>query len=503
MKSKGKKILIVVYIIYSIFASIFWIYGAIRAFQSQRTAAHKEKESEVFEESQAQAEALPSSEPEPEAAESETPPEAEEQPMPEPESEEETAASILSMEPLALCDLYAESGARVTFQCFYADASDYHWEYYDMVARDWVQIKEVQSGRDDLGRQVFFVCMDATEENDGAILRCRVSFPDGEEIIDTACLYVLDREIMSVSVGELSMDAEKYVYIHTIPVTIEYADGTTEELIGLSGMHFLQRTEKSVEESISPTGNPIETVVTVIAEVDYRCADYGENAVELRYHPLGLSETKKIDVAATFTGTDQNPPVISQVDFSDYRIGTEMSAEVTVTIMAEDDITPYPMLQYAVLPKGQELTDEEWGNRNCFKKIFNQNGTWVIYCRDQYGNIGTYEKDIIIGDPDAPEILSVTLEKDGWQTENTICVDAQDVLSLSYQYSCAETGEDSGFITRNTYEIKDNGTWTIRVKDAAGNITSEQLYVSSIDRQSPVINGIFQAQTNAEGGTEN
>ncbi len=445
-----------------------------------------------------QEEGQPLSEPErgdaesdPEGAESE-PEDAES----EPELPQEETAAVLSTEPLALCDLYAEPGARVAFQCFYNGATDYQWEYYDVMARDWSQVEKVQSGVDELGRKISFVNADATDENNGLMLRCRISFPDREAITETACLYVLNKAIAGVSVEDVSV-AEKYVYIHTIPVMVEYADGTTEKITGLAGMHFLERTEKSVEESVSPTGNPIETVMTVITETDYRHSDYGANEIALRYHPAGLTEAKKMDITAIITGTDQNPPIISWVDFSDYRTGTVPSEEVTVTVMAEDDITPYPLLQYAVLPKGQELTDEEWENRNCFKKIFDQNGTWVIYCRDQYGNIGMYEKDIIIGDPDAPEILLVTLEKEGWQTENTICVDAKDVLPLSYQYSCAETGEDSGFITRNTYDIRDNGTWTIRVKDAAGNITSEQLFVSGIDRQSPVINGI-STQTQKE-----
>ncbi|MCM1103263.1 MAG: immunoglobulin domain-containing protein [Clostridium sp.] len=439
----------------------------------------------------------------------ELPPDLEQESEPEtepPEKAEEEAAVTLSAEPLALCDLYAERGARVTFQCFYSGAEDYRWEYYDMTVRDWSQIEDVQSGVDGLGRQVSFVCLDAADENDGAVLRCRISFPDGEEITETACLYVLEQSVIDVSVADLSMDAEKYAYIHNVPVTVRYADGTEEEITGLSGMHFLERMEKSIEESVSSTGNLIETVTSVITEADYQYSGYGENEVTLRYHPAGLPE-KKIDVTAVLTGTDQNPPVISYVDF-EHRIGTEISAEVTVTVTAEDDITPYPLLQYAVLPKGQELTEADWCNRSCFKRRFDQNGTWIVYCRDRYGNIGIYEKDIIVGDQEAPEILSVVLEKEGLQTSNTIRVEAADVLSVSYQYSCAETGEDSGFITRNEYEISDNGTWIIRVRDAAGNTASEQLYVSSIDRKSPVINGIFtQAQTTntegAEGGTEN
>ncbi|MDE7239107.1 MAG: hypothetical protein K2N41_05280 [Lachnospiraceae bacterium] len=411
--------------------------------------------------------------------------------LPEPEQPEEKTVAVLSYAPLALCDLYAERGTTAAFQCFYDGAEEYRWEYYDITVRNWAEIEDVQSGYDDLGRQVSCVNVEASNENNGIMIRCRISFPDMDvTITETACLYVLDKSVRGVTVGDLYTDAQKYIYIHMIPVTVTYEDGTAEEITGLSGLHFLETEVKNVEEGVSLAGNPIETVTTVITETDYQYFDYGANEVNLRYHPAELSE-KKIDIAATFSGTDQNPPVISHVDFSDYKISSGAdSVEVLVTIMAEDDITPYPFLQYAILPKGQEPTEADWRNRNCFKKEFDQNGTWIIYCRDQYGNIGSYEKNIIVSDSDAPEIASVTLEKEGWYSSNTIRVQASDALSLTYSYSCAETGEDSGFIARNEYEITSNGTWIVRVMDAAGNLSTEQIYVSSIDTQNPVINGI-------------
>lgn len=410
----------------------------------------------------------------------------------QPEEQQEEII-MLSSEPVMLHDLYAERGENVVFQCFDAEAESYIWEYYDMAVRNWAEMEGI-SGYDDMGRQVSGVTIEASEENDGTMLRCRILFPEDREVIETACLYVINKVITDIAVEEMSMDAERYVAIHTIPVLVEYADGTTEEITGLAGLHFLKETEQNVTEGVSFSGNYMEIITTAIAEVDYLYAGYGENKVQLRYHPRGVNE-KKLDIETMFHGTDQNPPVISQVDFSDYRISADSdSVEIMVTVMAEDDITPYPMLRYAVLPKGQELTEEDWNNRNCFNHIFDQNGTWIIYCRDQYGNVGFYEKDIIVSDHEAPEILSVTLEREGWQPSNTIQVDAEDVLSVTYSFSCAETGEDSGFIAQNCYEITQNGTWTVRVKDAAGNISAGQIYVSGIDGQSPIILGISTQQ---------
>lgn len=417
--------------------------------------------------------------------------------LPETEDQPEVIAAVTS-DPVMLHDLYAERGERVTFPCFRDGAESYAWEYYDMTIRDWAEMEGV-SGYDDLGRQISCAVVEASEENDGLMLRCKISLPEGEVITETACLYVFDKGIAGITLEDISTDAETYVSSRMIPVIVEYADGTTEEITGLSGLHFLQEVEQSVEESETLSGNCVEIITTAIAEVDYLYPEYGENQVRLRYHPRGLN-AKKMDAGMIFYGTDQNPPVISQVDFSDYTIGTDEDdqAEIMVTVMAEDDITPYPLLQYAVLPEGQEAAEADWHNRNCFNAVFDQNGTWVVYCRDQYGNVGSYEKDIIVSDHEAPEILSVTLEKDGWQTANTIQVEASDDLSVTYSYSCAETGEDSGFIGRNYYEITHNGTWTVRVRDAAGNVSSEQIHVTSIDSQVPVILGITTQQNNRE-----
>ncbi len=402
--------------------------------------------------------------------------------------------AALSQDTISLCDMYAEHGTTVIFKCFYEDAAAYRWEYYDMGKRDWCVIEDAQIEYDELYRQVSYIYMKASDENNGIMIRCHIFFDDTrEDIIESAFLYVLDKTVRNVSAEDAFLNAEQYVNILSIPVNVEYEDGSNETITGLSGLHFLNITEQAEDESVSIMGNLTETVTMTVSENDYAFINLGEQEVRLRYR--NDLEKKKTEFTAKYTGIDQNPPVISQVDFSDYEVSTvDEPVAVTVTITAEDDMTPYPLLQYAILPFGKEPKEKDWITNYHFTKEMNNNGAWIIYCRDQYGNVATYEKDIIVIDNKKPVILSVSLEKEGWQSANTIKVDASDALSLTYSFSCAETGEDSGFIDRNEYNISENGTWKVRVMDRAGNISETNIFVTEIDNQCPIIIGIQEVR---------
>lgn len=83
--------------------------------------------------------------------------------------------------------------------------------------------------------------------------------------------------------------------------------------------------------------------------------------------------------------------------------------------------------------------------------------------------------------------LSVQLEtEEKWCQKNSIIV-TTDALPAEFFYSCAETGEDSGWIKENEKEVFSNGTWNVMVRDAAGNIAAAEITVSNIDKQPPVI----------------
>lgn len=107
------------------------------------------------------------------------------------------------------------------------------------------------------------------------------------------------------------------------------------------------------------------------------------------------------------------------------------------------------------------------------------------------GNIATTDQELIV-DSKAPVIsLRLQNEKD-WCKENTIYVSAEDSLQVEYRYICSASGEDSGWIKESSKKVSANGTWTIQVRDAAGNTAEQEITVDNIDTRAPVIRSITE-----------
>lgn len=200
-----------------------------------------------------------------------------------------------------------------------------------------------------------------------------------------------------------------------------------------------------------------------------------------------------MDAVVMMIAEDRTPPEIKELSIGDFDVSTiDQPVPVTITIIAEDEVTAYPELAYAFLPEGEEPEEEDWITGNSTLDVsITQNGTWVAYCKDENGNIATQERDMIVVD-NKPPVVNLSLEYDTWCSENRIIVEAKDRLSMEYCYSCTQTGEDSGWIARNEYSITQNGIWKVKVKDAVGNVTEQEISVDNIDHQAPVIRRITE-----------
>lgn len=401
----------------------------------------------------------------------------------------EDMQEALTDEIVSISDVYAEENSIVIFRSFYPDAVSYSWEIYDMTIKDWTAVSEedVTSGMDELYRNVSSFWITATQENNEMMIRCTIDFATEESITDVATLYVLDKQIEKLTAEDFCTDCGKYVSITEIPVEVTYTDGTSEILIGLNGLYFLQ-SEESTEFSTTISGNAVETVTTVNTSCEYTFLDVEEKETTIRYQNGDHTE----DISMKLIGEDLSAPKIASCEISEFEISNiDKPVPVTVSIVADDNNTPYPYLEYAFLPEGQEPQDTDWIEKASFDVEITQNGTWIAYCRDKSGNMATAEKDIIAVDNKAP-IISIQLLNEVWCKSNTIIVDVTDRLSVEYYFSCAETGEDSGWIDRNEYEVKGNSTWKIKVRDAAGNVTEQEIEISNIDNQMPIIQGITE-----------
>ena len=423
------------------------------------------------------------------------------------ESENDTEDSVLDDEPdpggdmqeeqetqeaLKLTDIYAENGDTAVFKCYDSGAAAYEWEYYDMSSNKWnaAAEEEIQNCLDELGRNISGYKVKAEESMNGTMVRCTIHFqaPDRENEIQEASFFILPDKIKKISLEEFTADANVYLGTKELPVKVFYTDGTDETITGLNNLYFVIFEEKK-DQSVSISGNRVETTTLTTTECDYLYTGMKEQEQLIRYHPDGSEG--EIEALAVITGKDELAPVISEITVSPYEISsTDGPVTLSVNIKAEDNVTPYPNLEYAFLFSGQEPTDADWIKKASFDAEIERNGIYTVYVRDSSGNTAQMEKEIITVDMKAPVIKSVTLiNETGWCKSNTIQVSAQDTSDMMYCYE-SRAGESSGWITYNEYTVDANGIWTIHVKDAAGNISDTEVEITNIDKEAPVIHNI-------------
>lgn len=427
--------------------------------------------------------------------------EAEPEPLstqnPDADTEDESAAPVeldeklLTDLPVRLSDIYSSSGSTAIFKCFDVDAESYEWEYYDVSAKEWktAEPSRIQSSRDELNRMVSSLQVEANQDRHGFMVRCTLHFKGKEDETQTACLFILKDKVKEIQTDDFVAAANTYVSAQELPVRITYLDGSQEEITGLNDFYFLT-SEEEKDYSTSVSGNRIETTTLIKTECVYFYADQDvEQAPVMRYR---AGESDEIETTCKIIGKDLLPPVISDVTISPYEVSNiDQPMTVSVTIFAEDDLTPYPELEYAFVLAGEEPKEEEWIKKPAFDVCIERNGIYIAYARDGAGNTSQTEKEIITVDTKAPVIQSVSLAAaSGWCRSNTIMVEAQDAGAISFCFENKSEGITSDWITFSEYSVDRNGTWLVRARDEAGNISETEILVSNIDREAPVILGI-------------
>ncbi len=381
-----------------------------------------------------------------------------------------------------LTDVYAEKDSLVVFRCYYPEAIKYVWEVYEDGRWTPAQEDEIVQRVDELYRHVSTFITTADREKQ---VRCRISLMSGAPALEEANLYILPQKISSISADSHVAKAGEYLDSLSIPVTVTFADGKKDTITGLNGLYFWEEKEASAEQSTTETGNIKETVTTVYAASEYRYTALGEEEGKLHY--------QEQEIPILLIGEDQTAPEILELAVSEYQLsnGSDASDPIKVTFRAEDDMSLQSTLEYAFLPEGTEPQEGDWSREASFEVDITENGIWTAYCRDESGNIATQEKELIAIDREAP-VVRLTLETaaGSWCQENRIIVEAEDASTVQYCYSCTSLGIDSGWISSNTYTVKENCTWKIQVEDAAGNLTEEEVSINNIDAKPPVILGI-------------
>lgn len=404
-------------------------------------------------------------------------------------------------ESIMVADIYCIVGDKASFYVYEADTAEYMWEYYNQKTAQWDDISNltdacVTQELDEYYREVSVLNIPAKEEYDGMAFRCITENQDSEKEIPNGVLYVIQPFDELTVPEEYKTNAMKLLYANEIPVTLSYKDGDDMEIKGLQGLYFCY--EVSSTENISKDFNEVtKTVTTVSKEERSYMTMPGDNPIVVRYR--NAKDTMDYDI--NIIGVDETAPVIESYEVNEFVLlskDSEDGTEITVDIQATDNCTDTSSLLYCFALDGEQVpASDEFTDNNTITIQTNTNGMYAVYVMDEAGNIAKETTELIVVDSKAPEIVSVSLEypdMNQWKESNVIHVEAEDKTALLYQYTCK--GTDSGYIRDNFYTVLSNGTWTISVKDAAGNIATKEVEITNIDHKPPTILNISQKNNN-------
>lgn len=410
--------------------------------------------------------------------------------------------------PVIPQDTYVLKDMEGKIKCYVPDAEEYIWEYYNSEEKAWKFASEnkninLQGDTDEFNRNISTLVLWGTEENKELMVRCRVKAGDKEvfqleeslseenapEESYTASFHVLPytvADIISMNIEKTEAEAGTYLSTIDIPITIKTDEGE-ETVTGLDGLFFCISKDVSGAVEKKADGTTVETVTTTSIEKEYSFIEVGENDVMIRYR----GSEQGIDMEAVIVGMDNIPPEI-EITLSEYEITSKESkngVNITAEIMAKDNYTPLTKLQYAFKPQKEKIEDSDFGKSSKLPLSVKDNVVWTAYVRDEAGNTGTKDIEIIVTDQKAPVIESVVLEEEdgGWHKENVIAVTATDKTETEYCYTNEEGNVNSGWMIENKYTVTRNGIWKVSVKDAAGNESSKEITVENVDSMPPVI----------------
>ena len=425
------------------------------------------------------------------------------------ELEEQESEALLD-DAVEISDVYCMEGTAAFFYTYEPSADGYEWEFYNKNLADWsnvLELNDVRTGfqKDSYLRKISILKVPGSKAYDGMKFRCRIA---GQDNVPTGSLHLIAPFDAIEVPEEYQADANKLLYTNDIPVTIVRGE-EEEEIKGLQGLYFC--FDVSSTEAVTKDENEVtKTVTTVSKEERSYMTMPGDNPIVLRYHDeSGVESDHDINII----GLDNTPPEILSYEIRDYEVSaadTEEGVTVTVDIIAEDDCSDASELRYGFAPMpesedGNESSEDyvpdnvELTEDSSISIETNTNGVYAIYVMDAAGNAAKETTELIVIDSSAPE-LSVHLEypdMNVWHENNVIHVEAEDGTTLTYAYKCGT--QDSGYITDDFYTVTANGTWTVSAKDAAGNVSFEEISISNIDHTAPKILDVSFSLPSASG----
>ncbi len=416
-----------------------------------------------------------------------------------------SSEEALSQEPALLKNITVFEGSPAIFQCYEKDAAGYEWEYYSMLDKKWQPVSKKPElinsvETDELFRDVSTLTIPGEKENDQLNIRCTIFREDGEEMRSEACLKIIELKypIKSISIDPVEAEAGEYLPALSLNVLIDTEQGH-QTVSGLQGLTFCINEDEEASKTYDKENSLMTEVYKKVSkESFYIWIEEGEQTVPARFH----YEDEAYDTEVLITGSDTRAPEIASVQ-ADYEVSNR-EVESTPAKISADVTDNYSMpseLTYAFSSKDNNK-ELQWSSQLPVEANIEQNGTYYFYAKDKAGNISQYEMEIVTVDMKPPVIEELFLEHKPGGTQNTmITVKAADKTALLYRFLSDNGTIVSDWSKENTYPAAANGTYTVEVKDAAGNITKDSIDVKNIDMTAPRIIGIYEK--NISAGSQN
>ena len=191
------------------------------------------------------------------------------------------------------------------------------------------------------------------------------------------------------------------------------------------------------------------------------------------------------ELETTVNNIDRTAPTVSEIT-ADKTSPT--NGKVVLSVEAKDSVG-LPV-NYASWNGGA------YGSSNKYEVT--ANGTYTVSVRDLAGNTVTKSINISNIDTTAPTVSEIRADKTGPTNGKVILsVEAKDNMGLPTKYASWNGGT---YGSSNQYEVTTNGTYTVTVKDLAGNIVSKSIKITNIDKTAPVVSEITADKTSPTNG---
>ena len=130
-----------------------------------------------------------------------------------------------------------------------------------------------------------------------------------------------------------------------------------------------------------------------------------------------------------------------------------------------------------------------------------ENGTYYAWTKDIVGNVSSKEFTVNKVDKTAPTITKLEADNTNWTNKSVnLTVTANDAESGLYTASPYGWNTNQEWKNSATTTVTENGTYTVYVRNAIGNVSSKAITISNIDKTAPTT-PVITAKTGSDTGS--